>query len=367
MVPYRILYPKKDATLYEYSPEQNTGIDQILELSKLQGTIIPLADDNSSTWEEGSVSRIVMKFNLTPVQEYINKGYISGSVKAFLELKATEARNTNFQYIIEAYPLSQDWENGNGNYNDNPQIKNGVSWKSAGVGVEWNSGSTGYRNNTSAGGGAWINSYRATQSFELQMPDVYMDVSNIVNGWLNGDIDNHGFLLKYSDSQETGSAIIGDLKFFGRETHTIYVPKLIVTGENTGSYSGSFESTDLVDEEFVIKVNGLRPDFVNGEVAKLRVFVRDKYLTKNHSNNQNHKTTKRLPSNTYYKIVDSVTQEEVIGFNDGTKLQTDDKGHFIMLGIDNFMPKRFYELIFKVEWGDSIDIYRNKFFFKVER
>ena len=32
---YKILYPKKDATLYERYPDRNTSIDQILELTKL--------------------------------------------------------------------------------------------------------------------------------------------------------------------------------------------------------------------------------------------------------------------------------------------------------------------------------------------
>ena len=32
---YRAYYAKKDTTLYERYPEQNTGIDQILELTKI--------------------------------------------------------------------------------------------------------------------------------------------------------------------------------------------------------------------------------------------------------------------------------------------------------------------------------------------
>lgn len=363
----KILYPKKDATLYEYSPEQNTGIDQILELTKLQGTIVPLADDDSKVWDEGSVSRIVMKFDLQPISESISQGHISGSLTGILSLKATEARNTNYKYTLEAYPLTQEWENGNGNYNDIPIQKNGASWKNAGVATTWDSGSSGYRFNITSGGGSWNSSYRASQTFELESPDINMNISNIVQAWMDGDIENHGLIIKYSDAQETGSAVLGDLKFFGRETHTIYVPTLTVYGESNPNYTGSFISTDLVDTEFVMKVNGLRPDFENGEVAKLRIFVRDKYLTKTHTTSQAYKTTKRLPTNTYYKIVDSVTREDIIGFSDATKIQTDDAGHFILLSIENFMPKRYYEIVFKVVWDDSTDIYKNKFYFKVER
>ena len=32
---YRIFYAEKDTTLYEKYPKQNTGIDQILELTKI--------------------------------------------------------------------------------------------------------------------------------------------------------------------------------------------------------------------------------------------------------------------------------------------------------------------------------------------
>ena len=31
---YRIFYAERDTTLYEKYPEQNTGIDQIIEISK---------------------------------------------------------------------------------------------------------------------------------------------------------------------------------------------------------------------------------------------------------------------------------------------------------------------------------------------
>jgi hypothetical protein len=43
---YRIFYAERDATLYEQFPERNTGVDQLLELTKISSA----SDDFSNTF-----------------------------------------------------------------------------------------------------------------------------------------------------------------------------------------------------------------------------------------------------------------------------------------------------------------------------
>lgn len=356
---YRILFPKKDTTIYEYVPDLNAGVDQILELNR-----IDKASRLSELGQEGSVSRILMKFDINEVSSSIANSELSGSLKSILSIKSTESRNLNYEYTVEAFPLTQEWENGNGHYNDIPSSKLGARWGSAGS-VVWDSGSLGYGYTNNIGGGSWDTTYSGSQEFNLNSPDIQMDITDIVDAWING-LPNYGIILKFSSSDESSDNSIGNIKFFSKETHTIYSPKLIVHGE-IGDYSGSFLDVDMVGDDFVMKVAGLRPDFEWEEKVDLRVYARDRYRTKTHTSTQKKTQIKRLPSDTYYKIIDAKTKETVLDFGAGTKLQTDDDGHFITLNIENFMPKRYYELVFRVKIGNSSRMYKNKFFFKVER
>ena len=98
-------------------------------------------------------------------------------------------------------------------------------------------------------GGTFIADDEATQSFNLEKPDINMDVTSIVQKWLNGENQNYGFLLRLSGSSETSTGSFEDLKFFSRQTHTIYSPKLEIKWDDhlpaTGSNTGSLTSLDL--------------------------------------------------------------------------------------------------------------------------
>ena len=77
-----------------------------------------------------------------------------------------------------------------------------------------------------------------------------IDVTSLVNNQILSSslYGNNGFLLKRPDSSETSSLHLGTLKFFSKETNTIYPPKLEVEWDdsvwNTGSLS-PLSSTDL--------------------------------------------------------------------------------------------------------------------------
>ena len=84
-----------------------------------------------------------------------------------------------------------------------------------------------------------------------------MEVTNIVNGWFDKTINNgnnYGFLLRFSGSQETNATTFGHLKFFSKNTNTIYAPQLevrwddhvVVTGSATGSLT-ALSMSGLVD------------------------------------------------------------------------------------------------------------------------
>ena len=129
---YRIFYAERDTTLYERFPELNSGIDQILELTKnASGSRV---DDlvRGETFN----TRILIDFGseLTVLKNAISNGTIPPlgnsfpSASAILTLRASDATDVLQQYTLEAYPVSQSWFNGQGYRNDIPTNTGGASW-----------------------------------------------------------------------------------------------------------------------------------------------------------------------------------------------------------------------------------------------
>ena len=361
---YKILYPYKDASIYEKYPDRNAGIDQIIEITKLAaGEEAPDVISELSTWDNTYNSRILMQFDLTGLN-------YTSSIAAYLILKATETSALPIEYTLHSKPLSESWINGNGNLNDSPEVTNGVSWEyrtSAFASSSWNPNSGSMVYSMVSGGGNWNNNYIASQSFMYQSPDVRMDVTNIVKAWLSGSISNNGFVIKHTDANELNNEIFGSLKFFSKDTHTIYIPRLEILWDES-SYTGSFVSNDLIGDEYTIFLKNLKESYKESESFKLRFGARDKYPIKTYATSSNVIIEKRLPATTYYSIVDEVTNEAIVPFDTSyTKISMDDDGHYFKLDLTNFLPERYYRILFKIENnGDSI-IYDNKFNFRVTR
>ncbi len=119
-------------------------------------------------------------------------------------------------------------------------------------------GTTGSAN---AEGGTWYTGSEASQSFNNEPDDIRMDVTGIVNLWLSGSLSNNGFVIHHSLNAENDSLDYGVLKFFSKETNTIYQPKLEIVWDdsvfNTGSLSpitGS-TSTDALENSKVVVTN----------------------------------------------------------------------------------------------------------------
>lgn len=369
---YKIIYPSYDATIYERYPDRNTGIDQIIELTKFtRGESAPDVVCEAYTWQNNYNTRILMKYDLSTIESMISSGEISGPVSYYLIMRASETIALPIDYTIYAYPLSESWSNGNGNYNDDPQITNGVSWNYK-TGLltadSWSlSTKTGSYTSTT-GGGTWNESYAASQSFSYDDPDVRMNVTSIVNAWLSGSVDNNGFIIKHSNTVEGDTSVLGSLKFFSKDTHTIYIPHLeVFWGDSI--YSGSFSSSNSpIGDNYIIYAKNLQLSYKENETVKIRFGVRDMYPTKTYSTSSAYRTDRLLPDTSYYKIVDDTTGHDIVAFDDvGTKVQRDDSGHFITLDFNSFLPERYYRIIFKIVNDTGTRFYDDGFYFRVDR
>ena len=92
---------------------------------------------------------------------------------------------------------------------------------------------------------AEVVSFKSTQQIEYNRNDIDMDVTTTIERQLDGSIPNHGFVIKHLDANETSSVRqYGSSKFFSRDTHTIYVPRLEV-GFDDSSFDAEERSKRL--------------------------------------------------------------------------------------------------------------------------
>jgi len=364
---YKILYPRRDSTIYEKNPNRNTGIDEILELTKFTvGEPYDDVIDENASWDRNFNSRILLDFDVSDLTNID-----TSSAQYYLSMMSTESEALPVEYTMEARPLSENWTNGNGHYNSDPEVRNGVSWHFVDSEQDqtlWDTGSGVVEYASVTGGGSWNSLYYASQSFSYDTPDVLMDVSPIVSQWISGSIPNYGFLIKHTAEAETSDETYGTVKFFGKDTHTIYLPTLKVFWDSGDVYTGSFINNTEITNDYVIYMRNLRNKYTEGENVKLRIGVRDMFPTRTYVTSATPNTQLKLPATSYFSIVDYVTNTEIVPFNTiGTKIDTDDIGHYIKLDLTNFLPTRYYKILFKIILDGDTHIIDNNFNFRIEK
>ena len=239
----------------------------------------------------------------------------------------------------------------------------------------------------SGGGGSWYSGsgYEASQSFTHEAADVRMDVSDIVGKWLDSTVPNDGFMVKRSGSIGNSSALVeegnstkfGHFSFFGRDTHTVYQPKLEVVWDDSKWATGSLSALSNTEvEDMVFYMKGLRPEYKETSKVKFRVVGRERfpektYVTSGYSTG--YTTVKTLPSgSTYYQIKDAYTEDVIVPFGDGTKVSCDSTGNYFNLWMDGLQAERFYRINYKIVSGsgtvdETVTYFDEKHSFKVVR
>jgi len=342
---YHFITASKDATVYLQQPNQNTGLDEILEISKIYYGNIK------------DVSRPLIYFNLNSLSQSISDGDIQLD-NVILSLKQTESEEIPLQYTIFAHPISGSWEMGIG-YRFDDITTAGVTWlyREGDSKLEWldNGLASGSDSNPNDGsGGVWYTLVSGSQFFDYQTADINMDVKSIVSIWLSGSLDNSGFILKYSSEFENDTLDYGILKFFGKETHTIYQPKIIVSWDDQLINTGSLSPLTF-DDGLIIRIKNFKKQYRKNSNVTFRVVGRELYPLKTFNNPYPHLDVKYLPTTSYYQIKDFEANEIIIPFSEYSKISCDTIGNYINLDLTNWEADRVYKIEFKVEVdGDEI-------------
>ena len=380
MAIYKI-FPLQDATMYSRYPSTNTGIDAILELSNL----------NPSTIGTPVVARPIIQFDQSHIKDVIdnlNTGStaISASLKAFI----ADASGIVMKSDLYVYPTSGSWNNGSGEYLDNPPTTNGVSWKyrsndgsNAWSTDNFNTNVTASFITASEGGGTWYTSssdirlnLEYSQSFNLRTEkDINVDVTDIVKTWYSSsnsivgtytEIENNGFLLKWSDEIEFDSnlAIQPKMQFYSVDTNTIYPPQLEIKWRDYVYNTGGLQTISTPD--IYAAVDNNQGIFYSESINQFRINCRPEFPTRTFQTASIYTDNFALPEESYYAIKDLDTNEYIINFDkEFTQISCDTTGSYFTLYMNGLEPERYYEILIQTTIDGNTIVKDDQYYFKV--
>ena len=349
---YYFLTASKDASIYLQQPTQNTGLDEILEVSKVYyGSLKDTA-------------RTLIKFDTDSLSTKLSDGSVTMSV-AELVLRETEPTEVPLSYSLEINPVSQSWEMGNGTRFDDIST-DGCTWNYRDSGSNWlptnvpNSGSA--TGSFDGKGGMWYTASQAIRNYSYESTDLIVDVSSSFSFWLDEDYPNEGFIIKHESSKENDDIDYGQLKFFSKETHTIYQPKVRIGWDNSRYETGSLQA---LPEEYKISLKRLKKSYRAGGRYDIEVFARELYPQKTFQNTFGYSTGSLLPTSSFYQIRDCESNDIIIPFGDFSKLSTFGNKSRISLDLTNFEINRSYKVELKIERTGSAEYFDDDYIFEV--
>tara|TARA_R110000824_G_scaffold129644_1_gene291214 strand:+ start:707 stop:1870 length:1164 start_codon:yes stop_codon:yes gene_type:complete len=385
---YYFLFPEIDTTIYSHPDrlEMNAGHDEILEIVKEKG----------SSDSRYYPSRILIKFKNEEVKDTISN--IIGSTifnnpserisKTTLQLHTEEHKNLTSTLNLEAFAVSQSWDEGTGRFSNLPTSSNGASWtyrdndttKTKWITSSFGDGSTGsiVASGITQGGGVWYtgSAFQGSQQF-LQGDNLDTDInvttivqkhsaSLFVNQTYPTGIDNFGFIVKQPDSVETStSSSFGEMKYFSTDTHTIYPPKLCFKWKD---HLHNEQSSAKQSGELNVSLYRNQEEYNQNSEAIFRINVRDKYPVRQFASSSNFLNPGYFTTSSFYSVRDAHTEEEIIPFDDDfTKLSADSEGMHFKLYMKGLQPERYYRILFKHINNEGVRVYDNNYHFKVVR
>ena len=325
--------------------DKNVGQDEVLEIKKI-------FFDRSFH----APTRTLIQFDTDEINNYISSSVLPHDYKVHLRLFETAGTSgLSETYELIAHPLSESWDEGIGKEADNPKTTEGCSWEyrknTEGIEIEWETK-----------GGTIVSTDgvdAVSQSFSLSSPDIDMDVTELAKKWFGGENVNHGFLLKLSGSVETSSGSFEDLKFFSRQSNTIYAPKLEVRWDDhlivTGSATGSLTPLNLSgqEENYIYQLHK-REAYKETETTKFRFGARKRYINKSFTTSVQSVSGSYFPEGSAsYSIIDMATNEDVIPFSPYTTMSCDPVSPFFTQDLNTFEPNRAYKILIKVKHDDN--------------
>jgi len=351
----KFIVPVRDASIYEEFRSRNTGFDEIIEIGKSPDGL--------------SVIRSLIQFD-----ESLFDSIPYQSASFYLNLRVANGANFQNNQAINFYEVSQSWEEGTGYLiQDFANPDDGVSWtkrfaNSGSIGFCSASDDTVYTSSADVWGtvctasfGGVTGSFVASHEFGWKPSDVRLDVTDLVREWITGSKVNNGLLIKVADDEEQNDNVKANVKFFSRQTHTVFPPTLEAVW-NTQTIDTSGSGLFPAPDETELFITNMRRSFVTGSTYRIRFGARSMVPMKSFDDTFRYGNKYFLPSASYLGVVDASTSAYVVPFDTGSLICADTTGSYYDLKIENMYINRTYKLQVMVEkpWGpEVIDTHHN--------
>ena len=382
MAVYKI-FPEKDATMYSLFPNMNTGMDEIIEATE---TVFAYSDPNPQT------SRFLIRFDNNDLNTAFDlmpqNVYDSGSWKANLQCYIATSTGMNATTTLECYPVSGSWNMGTGRYLDVPSVTNGVSWiwRTYSGSIKWPTVIASLGSNVTAsynvsysfaGGGTWYTgspvpyyTSSVTQSVEFTFygtKDLNLNVTNTIKAWATGAFYNEGFILKQKDEFIDNKDIQPELKYFSRDTHTIYPPALQISWFDFSFNTGSSTQTVLNTTPATLTLAQNPGTFYPESINRFRINARPEYPIQIWETSSVYLNNYYLPSgSSLYAIKDLDTNEYIIDFDSRyTQISADATSSYFDIYMNGLEPERYYAILIQTNLNGSKIVFDNQYYFKV--
>jgi len=235
--------------------------------------------EDSAIEKRNSISRFIVKFDLSELQSKINSFDINPNLVNSYRLKMKNAiprdkvlepeyefnklnKIISSSYDLICFPINKDWDAGRGYdlYKDNFLIKQQGYQISTGY-SNWNNATM---SNSWDEQGIFINptastSIYSTQHFSIGDEDINFDITNIVKNWLSGS-PNYGLCVTYRHDYELLTTSTRSIaSFYTEKTNSSYKPYIeILSNQNIVDDRNNI-SNNRVSRLFLYTFNGTEP------------------------------------------------------------------------------------------------------------
>ena len=366
MTIYRI-YPEKDTFIFTESANGNAGSDEILEIGSY------------SVADVLQTSRILMRFETQEIKDTINSKIGSTAFTASLHLNFATAYELLSSFSVYVHPLYDSWIKGVGKYDDSPTNNSGASWnyKNTANTSSWTlpfspGGLPPYVTSSYSGiypgGASWYTGsngilFNDNFTFSGSNYDINIGVTPIVCMFYSESLANNGFIIKIQDSLEKDTSSTFRLKYYGKNTNTIYTPYLEFKWDDS-VYSSSL--SDLSTDKIIISTSNNKNVFRLDDKKRFKLSAKPEFPIRTFTTSSIYLQEYKLPSGSCWGIKDEYTGEMVIPFDSSfTKVSTDNTGNYFDLYMNTLRPERYYRVLVKTIIGGSSIILDDKIIFKV--
>jgi len=271
---------------------------------------------------------------------------------------------------------------GTGRYLNDPEVQNGTSWawRDYSGSQRWipNSYSqystASYSSSVEAGGGTWyftssngVNFGGMTQSFSYyETTDISIGVKKVIESWYLSIINNDGFIIKQQNEFINNENYQPSLKYFSRDTHTIYPPYLEFKWDDYSFNTGSSTQTIINTLPLYTSITENPNIFYQNTINRFRINCRPQYPARIYQTASINVTNYYLPTASYYAIQDMNTNEFIIDFDTTyTKISADSTGSYFDVYMNGLEPERYYKILIKTTIANSTIVIDDDFNFKV--